>query len=89
MNVPAEEPQEPNHLLDILVEGPGKPEGPQKPVNVSAGEAEQPQELNNPIPLPEQPPVPTAHNQLNWSHFKPDFLGKPEEGCGGALAENK
>ena len=20
-----------------------------------------------------------ANNQLNWSHFKPDFLGKPEE----------
>ena len=21
-----------------------------------------------------------ANNQLNWSHFKPDFSGKPEEG---------
>ena len=30
-----------------------------------------------------------ANNQLNWSHFKPDFSGKPEEDMGGALTENK
>ena len=23
--------------------------------------------------------MPMANNQLNWSHFKPDFLGKSEE----------
>ena len=23
--------------------------------------------------------MPMANNQLNWSHFKPDFSGKPEE----------
>ena len=43
------------------------------------GEAEPPQEPNNPDPLPEQLPIPMANNQLNWSHFKPDFSGKPEE----------
>ena len=79
VNVPAEEPQEPDHPLDILVEGPGEPEGPQQPMNVPAGEAEQPQEPNNPNPLPEQPPMPMANNQLNWSHFEPDFSGKPKE----------
>ena len=70
---PAEEPQEPNHPLDILA---GEPH---QPANVPAGDTEQPQEPNNPSPLPEQPPVPMANNQLNWSHFKPDFSGKPKE----------
>ena len=32
---------------------------------------------------PAQPTVPTAQSgpmpQLNWSHFKPDFVGKPHE----------
>ena len=41
--------------------------------------AEEPQEPNNPNPLPEHTPIPMANNQLNWSHFKPDFSGKPEE----------
>ena len=79
MNIPSEELQEPDHPLDILVGGPGEPEGPQQPVSIPMGEAEQPQEPNNPNPLPEQPPIPMANNQLNWSHFKPDFSGKPEE----------
>ena len=48
-------------------------------MDIPAGEAEQPQESNNPNPLPEQPPMPMANNQLNWSHFKPDFSGKPKE----------
>ena len=26
-----------------------------------------------------QPPVLMANNQLNWSHFRPEFSGKPEE----------
>ena len=79
VNIPAEEPQEPNHPLDILVEGPGEPEEPQQPVNAPTEEAEQLQEPNNHNPLPEQPPMPMANNQLNRSHFKPDFSGKPEE----------
>ena len=78
-DVPAEEPQGPNHPLDIPVKGPAEPEGPQLPVNIPAGEAEPPQESNIPNPLPEQPPIPMANNQLNWSHFKPDFSGKPKE----------
>ena len=40
---------------------------------------EQPQEPDNPYPLLEQPPVPMANNQLNWSHFRPEFSGKPKE----------
>ena len=79
MNIAAEEPQEPNHPLDILVEGPREPEGPQQPVSIPAEGAEQPLEPNNSNPLPEQPPMPMANNQLNWSHFKPDFSEKPEE----------
>ena len=79
VNVPAEEPQEPDHPLDILVEGPGEPEGPQQPANVPVGEAESPQEPNNLNPLPQQPTIPMANNQLNWSHFKPDVSGKSEE----------
>ena len=79
VNIPAEEPQEPDHPLDVPVEGPGEPEGPLKPVNIPAGEAEQSQEPNNPNPLPEQPLMSMANNQLNWSHFKPDFSGKAKE----------
>ena len=89
MNDPAEEPQESNHPLDILVEGPGEPEEPQPTVKVPAGGEKQPHEPNNPNPLPEQPPVPVANNQLNWFNFKSDFLGKTQRRCGGTLAENK
>ena len=63
VNLPAEEPEELNQALDIPAEGPGEP----------------PEEPNNPNPLPVNPPIPMAKNQLNWSHFKPDFSGKPEE----------
>ena len=38
-----------------------------------------PQEPGNHDPLPVQPPTPMANNQLNWSHFRPEFLGKPKE----------
>ena len=62
MDLPAEEPDQPNQALDIPA---GRPE-----------EGDQP---NNPNPLPENPPIPMANNHLNWSHFKPDFSGKPEE----------
>ena len=79
VNIPAEELQELEHPLDFPVEGPGEPEGPQQPVNIPVGKAEPPQEPNNLNPLPEQPPVLMANNQLNWSHFKPAFSGKLEE----------
>ena len=72
-DVPAKEPQEPDYPLDVLLEGPEEPEEPQQPANIPAGDAEQPQGPNNPNPLPKQPPMPMVNNQLNWSHFKPDF----------------
>ena len=63
VNFPAEEPEEPIQPLDIPAEGPEESEEP-----------------NNPIPLPENPPIPMANqHHLNWSHFKSDFSGKPEE----------
>ena len=55
-----------------------EPEEPNQPLDIPAegpGELEEP---NNPNPLPE-PSIPMANNQLRWSHFKPDFSGKPEE----------
>ena len=85
--IPGEQPQEPNPQADTPAEGQQEPdypsdilfEEPHQPANIPAGDTEQPQEPNNPNPLPEQPPMPMANNQLNWSHFKPDFSGKPEE----------
>ena len=85
--IPTEQPQEPNPPADAPAEEQQEPDYPldvpfeelQQPANVPAGDAEQPQEPNNPDPLPEQPPAPMANNQLNWSRFKPDFSGKPEE----------
>ena len=85
--IPAEQPQEPNPPADALAEGQQEPdhpldipiEEPHQPANIPAGDTEQPQEPNNPNPLPEQPPMPMANNQLNWSHLKPDFSGKPKE----------
>ena len=34
-----------------------------------------------PIPQPPQPPQPgqQAQMHMNWSHFKPEYSGKPEE----------
>ena len=40
---------------------------------------EQPQNPGNPDPLPVQPPTPMANNQLNWSHFRTEFSGTPNE----------
>ena len=82
LNIPAEEPQEQNQPLDVLAEG---PEEPHQPVNIPAEGAEEPQEPNKPNLLPEHPPMPMVNNQLNWSHFKPDFSGNPEEDMEGHL----
>ena len=49
---------------------------PNQPLDLPAEEPEQP---NNPIPLPGNMPIPMANQHLNWSHFKPDFSGKPKE----------
>ena len=72
-DAPAEEQQESGHPLDVLIEE------PHHPAHIPAGDAEPPQEPNNPNPLLEQPPIPMANNQLNRAHFKPEFLGKPKE----------
>ena len=55
----------PNQPLDLPAEEPEEPEEPEQP--------------NNPNPLPENPPVPMANQHFNWSHFKTDFSGNPEE----------
>ena len=49
---------------------------PNQPLDLPA---EEPEQLNNPKHLPENLPIPMANQHLNWSHFKPDFSGKPKE----------
>ena len=70
-DIPAEEQQEPDHSVDVPIEE------PHHPLHVPAGETEQPQKPGNPNPLLVHPPIPMANNQLNWSHFRPEFSGKP------------
>ena len=72
-NAPVEVQQEPEHLIDDPIEE------PHHPTNISAGDIQEPQDPGNFNPIPAQPPVPMANNQLNWSHFRPEFSGKPEE----------
>ena len=78
-DIPAKEPQGPDHPLAIPFEGPEEPEGPQQPDKVPVGEPEPLQEPNNVNSLPEQPLMPMANDQSNWSHFKLDFSGNPKE----------
>ena len=70
-DAPAEEQQELDHPRDDPIEG--------HPTSTPAEDAEQPQNPGNPNPLPVQPPIPMANNQLNWSHFRPEFSGTPNE----------
>ena len=78
--LPEEQAQEPENPVDALAEGPGEPEEQQQPMEIPADEgADPPQEPNNPNPLLQHPPTPMANNQLNWSHFRAEFSGKPEE----------
>ena len=49
---------------------------PNQPLDIQAEEPEQP---NIPNHFSGNPPVPIANQHINWSHFKPDFSGKPEE----------
>ena len=65
----------PNQPVNLPAE---EPEEPNQPLDIPAEGPGGPEEPNNPNPFPE-PPVPMTNNQLNWSHFKPDFSGKPEE----------
>ena len=63
----------PNQTLDLPAE---EQEQPNQPLDIPAEEPDQP---NNPNPLPENLPIPMADDHSNWSHFKPDFSGKPDE----------
>ena len=66
----------PNQPVNLPAE---EPEEPNQSLDVPAEGPGGPEEPNNANPLPEQP-IPMANNQLNWSHFKPDFFsGKLEE----------
>ena len=42
---------------------------PNHPLHIPAEGQGDPEEPNNPNPLPENLPIPMANNQLNWSHF--------------------
>ena len=66
----------PNQPVNLPAE---EPEEPNQPLDIPAEEPGEPEEPNNPNPLPDSPHIPIANNQLNWSHFKPDLSGKPED----------
>ena len=82
-DAPVEEQQEPDHPADNPIEE------PHHPVNIQAEDAEQPQNPGNPNPLPVQPPIPMANNQLNWSHFRPKFSGTPNKNVEAHFVENR
>ena len=65
-----------NQPVDLSAE---EPEEPNQPLDIPAEGPEEPDQPNNPNLLPQNLPIPMANNHLNWSHFKPDFSGKPEE----------
>ena len=83
--VPKELPQQPNPPADAPTEEQQELDHPtgdpieEHLANTPAEDAEQPQNPGNPNPLPVQPPIPMANNQLNWSHFRPEFSGTPNE----------
>ena len=56
---PVEEQQESEHFIDAPIEE------PHHPANVPAEDAEEPQDPGNFNPVPVQPPIPMANNQLN------------------------
>ena len=68
----------PNQPVNLPAE---EPEEPNQPLDIPAEGPEEPDQPNNPNPLPELP-IPMVNNQLNWSHFKPDFSEKSEENAG-------
>ena len=56
------------------------PEQPQNPPTEHPNQPNQPNPPNQPPNLPANPPDLMANQQqLNWSHFKPEFSGKTEE----------
>ena len=72
-DAPVEKQQEQEPLVDAPIEE------PPHPTNIPGGDAEEPQNPGNFNPVWAQPPILMANNQLNWSHFRPEFSGKPEE----------
>ena len=78
--VPTNIPQEPNPPANAPVEEQQEQEQHvNDPIEVPVGDAEEPQNPGNLNLVPAQPPMLMANNQLNWSHFRPRFSGKPEE----------
>ena len=70
----AEEPnQVPNQPLDLPVEETDQPNPPNQPPNLF---------VNPPDPMANQ-------HQLNWSYFKPEFSGKPEDAEAHLLRTNE
>ena len=66
----------PNQPVNLPAE---EPEEPNQPLDIPSIGPEEPDQPNNLNPLPENLFIPMANNHLNWSHFKSDFSGKPEE----------
>ena len=76
-NPPAEAPAEEQQVQEPHVDAPIKEL--HHLTNILVGDAGEPQNPGNPNLIPTQPPVLMANTQLNWSHFRPEFSGKPEE----------
>ena len=85
--VPAKIPQEPNPPAKVPVEEQQEQEPhinapieePHHLANVPVGDTEEPQNPGNFNSIPTQPPTLMANNQLNCSHFRPEFSGNPKE----------
>ena len=71
VDAPTQEQKESDHSADNLIA--------EHPANAPAEDVEQPQNPGNPNPLPVQPPIPMANNQLNWSHFRPEVSETPNK----------
>ena len=79
-------PQEPNPPVKAPVEEQEQDPHIDVPIeelhylaNVLVADAGEPQNPGNLNPIPAQPPILMANNQLNWSHLRPEFSEKPKE----------
>ena len=81
LNQPNPQPNLPNQPPYLPAELPNQPNQPQNPPTNPPNQPNQPNPPpNQPPNLPANPPDPMANpQQLNWSYFKPEFAGKPEE----------
>ena len=77
LNLPTEETNEPNQPTNQ----PNQPNQAQNPPTECPNQPNQPNlPPTQPPNIPVNPPDPMANQQqLNWSYFKPEFAGKPEE----------